>query len=112
MIPFKYKSRKIKAVYLRNLENQGIYYIRIRPKNQEFKHFKSRNSEYTSNPRFDIKDTDPELMTGFYNIGEFEFIMEVYSQGNPDVLVNQHEIDLTQLQPIFKIVSKHILMFV
>jgi len=68
MIPFKYKNRKIRSISLRNLKEQCSYFIRIIPKNNEFVPFQSKCSIITTNPTYEIGETDPELLNGFNNL--------------------------------------------
>jgi len=68
MIPYKYKERKLKAICLRNLKEQCSYFISILPKNNEFAPFSSKPSGPTSNPIFEISETDINFMNAFYDL--------------------------------------------
>ncbi|MDR3547593.1 MAG: hypothetical protein P4M11_04855 [Candidatus Pacebacteria bacterium] len=70
MIPYKYKQRKIRSIALRNLKDPACYFVRILGKNNEFPQFQSKPSGLTSNPSFEIGETDLALMNGFYSLND------------------------------------------
>jgi len=112
MIPYKYKKRKLKAICLRNLEKQCSYFIRISSKNNEFETFQSNNSGLTTNPTFELSDTEPyfkERMLsmescGFILTNVVFFNLDVYKNDNPNDSIQQYEVDLRQLNRVAKTV--------
>ena len=78
MIPYKYKSKKLNLIFLRNLEERCNYFIKITGKDNEFKPFQSNPSNHTSNPTFEVNETNTELMNGFNSLESCLFICLIH----------------------------------
>jgi hypothetical protein len=68
MIPYKYKRTKLKSIAVLNLQEQYNYFLIITT--QKTFTYQSKPSTFTSNPLFNIEETDASFMNALYALDD------------------------------------------